>query len=106
MNKKTVFLTGACGGMGIQGLMRMVKDNDTYNTLILVRDSEKNRNILQEYMGINGLEIVWGDLNDYDTVYKCVEKSDLILHVAAFVSPAADYYPDKTMQVNIGSTKN
>lgn len=72
MKKKTVFLTGACGGMGIQGLMRMVKDTDTYNTLILVRDSEKNRNILKPYMNIEGLEIVWGDLADYDLVYKCV----------------------------------
>lgn len=106
MKKKTVFLTGACGGMGIQGLMRMVKDSDTYNTLILVRDSEKNRNILKDYMGINGLEIVWGDLNDYDVVYKCVAKSDLILHVAAFVSPKADYFPKKAMEVNYGSAKN
>lgn len=106
MKKKTVFLTGACGGMGIQGLMRMVKDTDTYNTLILVRDSEKNRNILKDYMGIDGLEVVWGDLNNYETVYKCVEKSDLILHVAAFVSPAADYEPKKAMKVNYGSTKN
>lgn len=47
MNKKTVFLTGACGGMGIQGLMRMVKDTDTYNTLILVRDSEKTEIFLK-----------------------------------------------------------
>lgn len=106
MKKKTVFLTGACGGMGIQGLMRMVKDTVTYNTLILVRDSEKNRKILKDYMDIDGLEIVWGDLNDYDIVYKCVEKCDLILHVAAFVSPAADYHPEKAMKINYGSTVN
>lgn len=106
MKKKTVFLTGACGGMGIQGLMRMVKDTVAYNTLILVRDSEKNRKILKDYMDIDGLEIVWGDLNDYDIVYKCVEKCDLILHVAAFVSPAADYHPEKAMKINYGSTVN
>ena len=106
MDKKTVFLTGACGGMGFQGLTRMLKDGDSYNTLVLVRDSEKNRNMLKPYMALGNLEVVWGDLNDYDTVYKCVEKSDLILHVAAFVSPAADYNPKKAMQVNYGSTKN
>ena len=106
MKKKTVFLTGACGGMGIQGLMRMVKDTVVYNTLILVRDSEKNRKILKDYMDIDGLEIVWGDINDYDIVYKCVEKCDLILHVAAFVSPAADYHPEKAMKINYGSTVN
>lgn len=106
MEKKTVFLTGACGGMGFQGLTRMLKDGDSYNTLVLVRDSEKNRKMLEPYMALGNLEIVWGDLNDYDTVYRCVEKSDLILHVAAFASPAADYNPQKAMQVNYGSTKN
>lgn len=106
MEKKTVFLTGACGGMGFQGLTRMLKDGDSYNTLVLVRDSEKNRNMLKPYMALGNLEVVWGDLNDYDTVYNCVEKSDLILHVAAFVSPQADYNPQKAMQINYGSTKN
>ncbi|MCQ2481708.1 MAG: NAD(P)-dependent oxidoreductase [Clostridia bacterium] len=103
---KTVFLTGACGGMGIQGLMRMVEDADKYKTLILVRDSEKNRKILKEYENCKNLEIVWGDLNEYKKVYDCVAKSDLILHVAAFVSPAADYHPKKAMEVNYGSTVN
>lgn len=106
MNKKTVFLTGACGGMGFQGLTRMLNDGNSYNTLVLVRDSEKNRKMLEPFMSKSNLEVVWGDLNDYATVYKCVEKSDLILHVAAFVSPAADYNPKKAMQVNYGSTKN
>lgn len=106
MEKKTAFLTGACGGMGFQGLTRMLKDGDSYNTLVLVRDSEKNRNMLKPYMALGNLEVVWGDLNDYDTVFKYVEKSDLILHVAAFVSPQADYNPQKAMQVNYGSTKN
>lgn len=41
MDKRTVFLTGACGGMGFQGLTRMLEDGDSYNTLVLVRDSEK-----------------------------------------------------------------
>lgn len=106
MGKKTVFLTGACGGMGFQGLKRMLKDGDSYNTLVLVRDSEKNRKMLAPYKSLENLEVVWGDLNDYDIVYKCVAKSDLVLHVAAFVSPAADYNPQKAMQVNYGSTKN
>ena len=102
----TVFLTGAAGGMGFQSLSRMVKDADLYNTLILVRDSEKNRKILAGMENLPNLEIIWGDLNEFEKVYRCVEKSDMVLHVAAFVSPAADYHPDKAMQVNYGSTKN
>ena len=104
--KPTVFLTGATGGMGFQGLIRMLGDADSYNTLILVRDSEKNRKLLADYEGRPGLTVVWGDLTDYEKVFRCVEKSDMALHVAAFVSPAADYYPRKAMRNNFGSTRN
>lgn len=106
MSKPTIFLTGATGGMGFQGLIRMIESSDIYNTLILARDSEKNRTLLKDYLNTPGLEIVWGDLNDYDTVYKCIEKSQMVLHVAAFVSPAADYYPKQAMKNNYGSTRN
>lgn len=51
MEKKTVFLTGACGGMGFQGLTRMLKDGDSYNTLVLVRDSEKKQKYVKTVYG-------------------------------------------------------
>lgn len=94
MKKKlTVFLTGAAGGMGMQSLQRMVKDYSLYDTIILVRDSEKNRLLLRSFEKRPGLEIVWGDLNDYEKVSYCVRRSDMALHVAAFVSPAASACP-------------
>lgn len=37
---------------------------------------------------------------------KCVKGCDLILHIAAFVSPAADYNPKLAMKINYGSTRN
>ena len=104
--KQRVFVTGATGGMGFASLKEMLKDSDRQDIVILARDSEKNRNILKPYMETPGLEIVWGDLNNYDDVLKCVKGCDLILHIAAFVSPAADYYPKQAMKVNYGSTRN
>ena len=106
MEKQRVFLTGATGGMGFASLKEMLKDSDKQDIVILARDSEKNRTILAPYMEINGLEIVWGDLTDYDVVLKCVKDCDLILHIAAFVSPAADYHPKQAMKINYGSTWN
>lgn len=104
--KQRVFVTGATGGMGFASLKEMLKDNDKQDIVILARDSEKNRKILVPYMQTKGLTIVWGDLNDYEIVKKCVKDCDIVLHIAAFVSPAADYYPDRAMKVNYGSTKN
>lgn len=105
-SRPTVLLTGATGGMGYQGLTRMIQHADLFRTMILVRDSRKNRELLKPFLGQPGLEIVWGDLNDYAKVYECVKRSHMCLHVAAFVSPAADYYPKRAMQNNYGGTRN
>lgn len=106
MKKQRVFLTGATGGMGFASLNEMLKDSDLQDIVILVRDSPKNRHMLAPYFNRKGLEIVWGDLTDYKVVKKCVKDSDLILHIAAFVSPAADYHPKQAMKINYGSTRN
>lgn len=104
--KQTVFITGATGGMGFESLKQIVEDIDKQNIIILVRDSEKNKKLLEPYLSQKGLTVKWGDLTNYQNVYDCVKESDIILHIAAFVSPAADYYPEKAMKNNLGSTKN
>ena len=106
MAKPIVFLTGATGTMGMESLKAMVKDLDLYDLRILAKTSEKKQNILAPYEKRHGLEICWGDLNDKSTLKKYVKDVSLILHVAAFVSPQADYDPKKAMQVNYGGTKN
>lgn len=105
MSKKpVVFLTGATGGMGKECLKLMAKKSEPYTLRILARDSEKNRKILKEYK--NKIEIIWGDLDDIELLKECVKDATHVLHVAAFVSPAADYYPKKAMQANFGGTRN
>ncbi len=105
MKQKTVFLTGATGGMGRECLTQMLADADQYRVRILARDSAKNRAILAPYLDAPNLETVWGDLTDPTAVDRCVAGADLILHVAAFVSPQADYDPKTAMKVNYGGTR-
>lgn len=104
--KKTVLVTGATGNMGIKSLEMMAEDLSTYRIRLIVRNSEKNQKLMEPYKNKEGIEIVWGDLDDYEAVKKAVRDVDLILHIAAFVSPYADYYPKKAMIVNYGSTYN
>lgn len=106
MAKQRVFLTGATGTMGFLGMQELLKDSDEIELVVLVRASDKNRKLLQPYTTKGCLEIVWGDLVDYQSVERCVRGADIVLHVGAFVSPAADYYPEQAMQVNYGSTVN
>lgn len=106
MEKQCVFLTGATGGMGFECLKQMMEDTEFQDLIILVRDSKKNHILLRDFEEKKGLTIYWGDLTNYEDVYECVKKADIILHVAAFVSPAADYFPQEAMSINYGSTKN
>lgn len=101
-----VLLTGAAGGMGQESLKRMAADNGKYEIIALDLDNESCRNRLRPYEGNNRVQILLGDLTDASFVEKAVQGCDLILHVAAFVSPAADYYPKKAMEVNYGGTRN
>jgi nucleoside-diphosphate-sugar epimerase len=62
--------------------------------------------MMKKYKNDPAVTIIWGDLTDYDDVLKAVSLSDVILHVAALVSPAADKHPDLAWKINYGGTEN
>ena len=103
---KTVFLTGATGNMGWAGFRELYARRDEFNIRILARKSKKNIKKLSPYMDDPSVTIIWGDLTVYEDVFKGVEGSDYVLHVGGMVSPAADYYPQKTLKVNVLSAEN
>ena len=102
---KTVFITGATGNMGWAGFQELYKKG-CFKLRLLARNSEKNRKKLQPYLGDDSVEVIWGDLLSYDDVLKGVTGSDYVLHVGGMVSPAADYFPEKTLKVNVRSSEN
>ena len=106
MNKKTVFLTGASGNMGYAGFKELYQRKDKFNLVLLLRGSEKNREKFKAYENDPSVKIVWGDLTKYEDVLECVNGSDIVLHVGGMVSPAADYYPKKTIKTNTTAMQN
>lgn len=102
---KRIFLTGASGTMGSMGLKEILKDSDNY-VVTLVLPTEKDRAVMKPYENNPRVKIHWGDLTNYEDVRACVKDSDIVLHVGAFVSPAADYNPELAMKINYGSTIN
>ena len=97
--KKTVFLTGATGTMGWAGLQELLARPDEYAVTVLARKSPKNEKKLAPYA--DKIRIVWGDLMRYEDVLAGVTGADVVLHVGGMVSPQADYYPEKTLKVNV-----
>lgn len=104
--KKTVFLTGATGNMGWAGFQELYARRDRFNIRILVRDSKKNRKKLAGCVDDPAVSIVWGDLTRYEDVLAGVSGADYVLHVGGMVSPAADYFPEQTLKVNVTAAEN
>ena len=104
--KKTVFLTGATGNMGWAGFQELYKRKERFDIRILARDSKKNRKLLAPYLSDPAVTVVWGDLTRYEDVLAGTNGSDYVLHVGGMVSPAADYYPEKTLKVNVTAAEN
>lgn len=104
--KKTVFLTGSSGNMGFAAFKEFYKRRDMYHIVLLNRDSQKNRAKFADYENDVNVDLYWGDLTVYEDVLKCVNGADFVIHVGGMVSPAADYYPKRTLYTNVSAMKN
>lgn len=106
MKKTTVALTGASGTMGYQGFLELYARKYRHDIVLLLRPSEKNRKQFAPYVNDPSVKIIWGDLTDYEAVLRFVTGTDYVLHVGGMVSPAADYYPRKTIRTNVTAAEN
>ena len=104
--KKTVFLTGASGNMGHESFKQLYAKKNELNIVLLLRGSQKNKELFKDYENDPSVKIVWGDLCKYEDVLKCVTGADYVLHVGGMVSPSADYYPTKTVVTNTTAARN
>ena len=112
--KETVVLFGASGTMGLAAFHELWKRRDKYDIVLLVRPSERNKRLFAPYekqtgtasiagAGVaqgQGLKIVWGDATRYEDVAEAIHGADWVLDAMAYISPEADYYPEKARAVN------
>lgn len=111
--KKMIFLTGGTGVMGSAGLREIMARRDRFDIRILVRPDSKNRKKkIRALENEPGVEIVWGDMINYDDVLRGIagadgkSPADYVLHVGGMVSPKADYLPKTTHKVNVSAAEN
>lgn len=102
--KKVLLLTGATGSMGTEAMKQILSRNDHFRLRVLVRPSEKNMGLMKPHQSSPDLEIVWGDMTNWNDVLKAVDGADYVLHVGAFISPEADKYPKESILINYGAT--
>lgn len=92
--------------MGWAGFQELYARKERFNIKLLARDSKKNHKMLDKYLGDPAVTVIWGDLTRYEDVLAGVTGSDYVLHVGGMVSPAADYFPEKTLKVNVSAAEN
>jgi nucleoside-diphosphate-sugar epimerase len=105
-DRKVVCLTGSSGNMGFAGLKELYAKRDEYSIVLLNLDNQQSRKRFEKYVNDPSVKLIWGDLTNYEDVLKCVTDSQYVLHVGGMVSPAADYYPKKTIHTNVMAAKN
>lgn len=103
---KTVFITGASGHMGWASFNEIYDKRPDLNIAVLLRDSEKNREMFKKYLGDPRVKIVWGDFGNYDAILEGITGASYVLHIGGMVSPAADYWPKRTLKTNVMAAEN
>jgi nucleoside-diphosphate-sugar epimerase len=103
--RRTVLLTGATGNWG-RATLRLFRERSDIRVRAFSLPSGADKAVLEDFRGMENLEVVWGDLTRYADVHDAVTGVDVILHVGAVVSPLADAKPALARRVNIGSMQN
>jgi nucleoside-diphosphate-sugar epimerase len=99
---KKIFITGITGFVGYNLVKNLPKDYKVYGLVreSITHENEEKINVLKKI----GVNFVYGDINNPSTYENILNKCDLILHLAAFVS--AEGNKELFRKINVEGTKN
>ena len=105
--KKRILVTGGAGFIGSNLVESLLQHEDVSLVRVLDNLSTGSLKNLKEFENHPKLEFVEGDIRDFATCKKAVEKIDLVSHQAALGSvPRSINDPQTTNEVNISGTLN
>ena len=106
MDGKAILVTGSCGFIGSHMCELLVREGyrvigfDRYN-------SENHWGWLEESECRSDMEIVLGDIRDYDSVSKMIKRSSAVIHMAALIGIPYSYVsPLAYLRTNVEGTYN
>jgi len=100
---KKIFITGGAGFIANRLIGKLIENNRIIAFDNFHRDTLTN----SAYADHPNLKIIRGDVLEYESVYKSMKKSDIVVHAAAIAGiDTVIKEPTKTMRVNIIGTAN
>jgi len=101
--KTKVLITGGSGTVGRELIQLLLKDS-TFQITCFDLKSSKNVRFYQS-LG-SQVQIMYGDIRQYDDVQKVLQNQNFVIHLAAIIPPLADQLPVLAHQVNVLGTGN
>ncbi len=103
IKNKRIFITGGAGFIANTLMGRLIDDNE----IVAFDNFHRDTLTSSAYANHSNLKIIKGDVLDYESVYKGMEKSDIVVHAAAIAGiDTVIKEPTKTMRVNMIGTAN
>jgi len=96
-----VLVTGGAGHLGGAVCRRLV--DERFQVRVLDLDTPRNRKSIKEMR--DGVEVVWGDLTQPDSVRRAMEEVDAVVHLAGLLQPLTEQKPELARRVNVGGTR-
>ena len=106
LKNKNVLVTGADGFIGSHLVELLVKKSASVRALSYY-NSFNNWGWLEDINCKNDVEIISGDIRDYNCCQKITKGIDLVFHLAALIGIPYSYYSPKSyVETNVGGTQN
>lgn len=95
-----VLLTGAFGNIGQHTLELLLKHE--YPVQAFDVDTKINKKIARRF----DAQVLWGDIGNYDDIFRAMDGVDAVIHLAAIIPPKSEENPGLSYGVNVQGTKN
>ncbi len=101
-SKLKILLTGASGTIGREVLRRLL-EKQNYELVVFDKPSIETIFFYRRYR--KRIRLIYGDITNHADISSLNEQFDIVIHLAALLSPKADRHPELAEQINITATK-
>jgi UDP-N-acetylglucosamine 4,6-dehydratase/5-epimerase len=109
LNNKNILITGGTGSFGHQMILELMQYKPKL-IRILSRDEDKQNNLKQEFLEtpiFKKIQLMIGDVRDYERMYSVTKDIDIIFHAAALKQvPSVEAHPYEAVKTNVMGAYN